>query len=196
MGKLISDSGVKPEIKVLRPDGNPIRASKIVVRHNGPALLLGIVRNYRQALNIDTKPITHKIELPGKYYIYDLLEHKGLGIGSSFDYEFSPQTQSLFAFLPYKVNNIDVQIQRNGGNVKINVSAVADAKETADHIFRIEIISPSGKINEAFSTMLFGKGLGASHEFMIPLNAESGDWKVNVTDALSGITASKIIPNK
>lgn len=196
MGKLISDSGIRPEIKVLRPDGGSIRVSKIVVRKNGPALLLGIVRNYRQALNIDTKPIIHKVELPGKYYAYDLLERKDLGGGTSFNCEFSPQTQSLFAFLPYKVNVIDVRIRRDGGNVKINVYALADAKETADHIFRIEIISPSGKINEAFSTMLFGKGLEATHEFMMPLNAESGDWKVNVTDALSGITASKIIPNK
>jgi hypothetical protein len=196
MGKLISDSGVKPEIRVMRPDGKPIRVSKTVVRHNGPAIMLGVVRNYRQALNIDTKPITHKVELPGEYYVYDLLERKELGRGSSFDYEFSPQTQALFALLPYKVKNIEVKIQRNDGNVKINMNAVADVKEPADHIFRIEIISPSGKANAAFSTMLFGKGLAASHEFAMPLNAEPGDWKVNVTDALSGVTASEIISKK
>ncbi len=178
---LLKPHGIKPFATA-----PTLTACELVVRRNGPAYLLGIIRQNAQAVNLDPKENTHTVYLPEKFHIYDLLNNRYVGYGSQFNFIFGPATQSLFALLPYKPGKPEVEWKKNGAGFIAGITLAGDAKQWTDHIFRVCLSDPDGKENPAYSELLFGNGNHAEFRFKLPLDAGKGTWLLRVTDVLTG----------
>jgi beta-galactosidase len=163
-----------------------LKAATVSARRNGPAFLLGVGRDSAHAANIDPKTQSHTVQLNGEYYIYDLLTGKYLGHGRQFDYEFGPDSQCVFVLLPYRPGKPELQVRRQDGRCHLDIRLDTKTETWADHIFRFELKGPDGKINPAYSELVFGKGGKAEYQFTLPLNAPDGPWTVQVSDVLTG----------
>ncbi len=168
-----------------------LKAATITARRNGPALLLGVSRNPDQAANLDPKPRRHTVLLQDTYHIYDLLNGKYLGNAKQFDYEFGPDSQCIFTLLPYQPAKPDIRMKKAGEYWAADIRIGASTEKWADHIFRVELKYPDGKINPAYSELVFGKGGKGEYRFVLPLNALAGDWTLSVTDVLTGQRAER-----
>lgn len=167
-----------------------LKVTNVNLRQNGPAYILGIVREVDQALNIDRTPSSQKVQLNKKYYVYDLINHKYLTHDNQFSYVFGPTTQSVFVLLPYQVRTLEIRLDRPGF---ADIQLTADTRDWANHIFKVELKDSSNKSNPAYKTVLFGKGNKAEYPFRLPLNRNDGDWKLLVTDIMTGINNEVVI---
>ncbi len=182
--------GIKARVKIENAKGESLKAAYICMKENGPARILGVVRDFTQAKNIDAKTNKWTVKLSNNWHIYDLLERKYIGFGREFSYDFGPVTQSAFSLLPYKVNRLELKTSKSDRQIKIEITVDAETKKYADHIFRVTVLNPDGQSNPAFSKMLFANGGRLTYSFPVPLNAAKGAWTIKVVDALSGEAAS------
>lgn len=186
--KMLGDVGINRRVKIEDSNEESLKAAYICMKENGPLRILGVVRDFNQAKNIDTKTNKWTIKLMQNHHIYDLLKGKYLGFGREFPYDIGPFTQSLFTLLPYKINGLNLKISYNNGQIITEIKVNADTQKFADHIFRIEVKNPDGKESLAFNKMLFAEGGNASYSFAVPLNAAKGSWTIKATDVFSGET--------
>jgi hypothetical protein len=182
----LADIGIKARVKIENAKGESLKAVYICMKENGPARILGVVRDFTQAKNIDAKTNKWTVKLSNNWHIYDLLERKYIGFGREFSYDFGPVTQSAFSLLPYKVNRLELKTSKSDRQIKIEITVDAETRKYADHIFRVTVLNPDGQSNPAFSKMLFANGGRLTYSFPVPLNAAKGAWTIKVVDALSG----------
>ena len=166
-----------------------LRGTSLLLRESQHAIILATLRDITQTALLDRKTAKHRIDLAEKRHIYDMLQHRYLGFGNSFIYEYTPVTQGVFALLPYKGRSIDVKFTRDGAWLTL----VADTKKFAAHTFHVELINGSGKIVPAFNDVVLGKGNKAFYKFRKPLNAK-GTWKLQVREALTSLTKTVDLP--
>jgi hypothetical protein len=184
--KRLTRLGIQPRIRIENSKGESLKAAYICMKQSGSARILGIVRDYKQAKNIDSKVGKWNVRMQKNYHVYDLLTGKYSGYGKYFSCNIGPATQSVFALLPYKVNSLSSKPSVNNGKITVKITVNADTNKFANHIFKVKVKSPKGIENSAFSKMLFSNGGSATYKFPIPLNAAKGEWKIEVTDVLSG----------
>lgn len=182
----MTERGIKPRVKIENNKGESLKAAYICVKQSGAARILGVVRDYKQAKNIDVKARTWTVKLLRNYHVYDLLKGKYLGHGDKFPYNFGPSSQSVFTLLPYKVNGLKLKTYKNKGQIITQIQIDANTQNFANHIFRVEVKNPAGQKDQAFSKMLFADGGNTTYSFPIPLNATKGEWIIKVSDVFSG----------
>jgi Beta-galactosidase trimerisation domain/Beta-galactosidase len=182
----LSNVGIKPRVKIENSKGENLKAAYICMKQSGAARILGVVRNHKQAKNIDAKTRKWTVKMLREYHVYDLLKGKYLGHGREFPYNFGPTSQSVFTLLPYKVNSLELKTSKNDGQIMVKIAINANTQNFANHIFRVEVKNPAGQKNPAFAKMLFANGGSKTYSFPAPLNAVKGIWSIEVTDVFSG----------
>ncbi len=195
LGKLMAEAKAAPVFRAVRPDGELIFASALTVRNRGPVRILGIVRDPFTTMKFDRTPLSHTVELDKEYHVYDLFGKRYLGQVKSFPYVFGPETHAVFVLLPYRVQDLSLSLRRNRNRVELSgmLNVQGNSPDRMDHIFRLELLEPSGKSNRAYDSLIFGKGNCFDCSFALPLNAEKGTWTVRVTDSLSQCKAERKI---
>ena len=166
-----------------------LQGTTLILREAGPAMILATVRDISQTALLGKDAVKHRIALNKKYHIYDLINHKYLGYGNSFVYEYTPVTQGVFVLLPYKGKEIKVKFTATGAELEL----LADTQKFADHTFHVELLDGSGKPVPAFNDVVLGKGNKGFYKFRKPLNAK-GKWKLQVREILTGLTRSDELP--
>ncbi len=162
-----------------------LKSANIMLRSQGPAYVLGIGRNSAEAANLDPKPAVHRVQLHREYHVYDLVKQQYLTHGKEFDYEFGPDTQGIFMLLPYQPGKPELQIAADGAKRTVRIQLPVKAAEYANHLYRVEVKSPDGKINPAYSEIIFGQGPQAEYSLKLPLNSVPGKWHIKVTEVIS-----------
>ncbi|MBE6355702.1 MAG: hypothetical protein E7058_01155 [Lentisphaerae bacterium] len=184
---IIKDAFSKHNIRALATaPGMPL--VQMISRRINDGFLLGVLRDPAVANSLPQVKKKHTLFLDDNYFIYDVVTRKYLGSGSRFDHEFEPCSQNLFALLPYRVTDIKCQVAKNGGKVKLSVTAGRSdsAAQWCDHIFQVRIFSPDGKENPSFSQLLFAQGNRGEMIFKLPLNMPQTGWKAEVQCVLTG----------
>ncbi len=164
-----------------------LNSTSIFVREAANMRIIGLVRNHLQAANFDPQPKKHAVNLEGKWHVYDLLSCEYLEYGDKFEYTFGPTTQNAFVLLQYKAEKLTAQA---GKDNRITLKLVAATDKYADHVFRVELKDPSGKVNPAYSQMVYAQGNRGEFKLVLPLNAPAGKWTLTATDVLTGISTN------
>ena len=183
LGNMIfKHANIKPMAKAAS-----LKGANIHLLNNKGAYILGIGRDIEQSSAMNPAPAVHEIKLQKKFYIYDLLKKRYISYGDKFKATFLPDSQFAYVLLPYKVENISINTTPDGAELAV----IADTEKFTDHLFRVQLIEPSGKSNKAYDTVVFGNGNKAFFRFKKPLNAVKGIYKLRVTDVLSSVTVEK-----
>ncbi len=181
----------RAEIKPL-VSADSLAASSIYIRQLKNAYICGIARSHTQTANLDAVPKKHTVKLNGQWHVYDLLNSSYLSHGDQFEYNFGPGTQSAFVLLPYKPEKINVETRQNN----ITLTLDAPTQQWTDHIYKVEMKDPSGKVNPAYSQLVFAEGGTGLFHFIPPLNSPPGAWTMTATEVITGLTVTQQIEPK
>ena len=177
---------------VMKSPGMP--GVRFTARRNGDCFFAAVLRDPVMVAMMGKYAIPFPLELSGKYHVYDVINKKYLGFTDKFKYPLAPDTQALFALMPYKVEALKCALSQNGRRVTLNVEAVrSDNNGRLAHTFRVKVFSPDGKENKSFSQMVFADSNKGSMSFVLPLNLPEKNWKFEATDIISGMNESVVL---
>ena len=146
----------------------------------------------------DADEETFVFEKPG--YVYDVRAGRSLGRGDRVTAKVPNADGVCFAVLPSRVEGIDVaapaDVVRGGDLVAdfaVRTSEGAAAAETPAYVLHVEVVPPSGKVRFHFKRNLMTQGGRAHLVFPLAFNDEPGEWKLRVTEPLTGVTAERTL---
>lgn len=190
VGDLFKYAGIKPLVSATVEDGSKLAATQCFLRQNGPAYIVGLVRNYMLTRSIDTKIHAVTVKLFGKFHCYDLMRGQYLGFGDKLESKAGPFTHNVFVLLPYQVKAVTIDGPDNaepGLDCSFNIALKADTDKFAKHTLNIEVLDPSGTKQEAYSGIQFTDNSGRFKlDIPVALNSAEGTWKIVVTDVMTG----------
>lgn len=190
-----------PAISINDSTGKPDSRIQSTLFKDGNAWYIGLLMdpgNPDKPTSLSQSCRVRTDNLAKSAYVYDVRRGVFLGGGNSFSANLRPGEAKLFALLPYRVQDVDIKIEKNvvnpGGSVKYRVSILpqgADTK-TGRHVIHVSVFEPDGSERKFFSDTLAppeGSGTGA---FEILPGDPPGKWRLKVKDVASGKSAETI----
>lgn len=136
-----------------------------------------------------------RITPPVAGYIYNLKNNKYLGQRSSFEAEIPMEGLGAYAVVPYRIEKPRLDISEDvteAGNIRllsrVRVAPAAATKER--HVVRLRLFAPDGSEWKDFAENIVAADGVGTHEFILPLNAPRGEWRVEAREAISGLADS------
>jgi len=184
--------GLRPVAAFVGPGGIAMPGVETVVYTNRNTSFVGVMNN-------TDRPVSGQVKVTGQRCVYDVRARQYLGQRTEWPVELQPGETKLFALCPYEVTGLILKPQQSaataGQTWQAQVSAVPNRdRANAAHSFVTEVLDPTGK-----PCPLYGQALPATGEatatIAIPfaLNDAPGEWKVRVTETISGKTAEALV---
>jgi hypothetical protein len=188
--------GLKPQITVTSTKDEIPLVLDIIRFQNNDTILVGILSGMDRKLILKSDIYTARVNLPGDYFVYDVIAGKFLGRCRTFEDEITDGRPKLYALLKEPISDIALSFTPVGTQhdaIEIKVDILSKISSSA----RISVKTPSGKtyLDKAIGVKYGSAKLG----FAFPLNAESGVWTVEAQDVISkkkDCMAVKIINGK
>ena len=187
--KILADVEVS---KALGSDGKPIWTAAPAgnVRYiNGGIDIIGVWFTTRRGIGTQHLSIT----LPRPGHVYDLQSNKYLNRHDKLEVEIPLEGLGVYAVAPYRIEapRLEVKAGRTkDGKPCFETQVQVNPKEAAAerHVVRIRLFAPDGTEWRDFAVnVIADKGI-ARQQMVLPLNAPSGNWKVQAREAISGLS--------
>lgn len=186
LGALCQQNDIRPEVSA-----PTLPATVITVRRNGPAQIVGLIRQTEQTVSMDPKTRSHTVNFSTPSHVYELFEGSYLGFGQQLDLEFGPLTQRVLVLLPYRPSGVEASLSRQGDGYAVRLLLQgAPAQGGANHLFRVSVCDPEGKSSPALSDLVYAEGPAGTWDFALPLNAAPGEWTLHVKEIMTGLETS------
>ena len=190
IASLLALARIAPRPIPMTESGQRLACTRTIFRRNGSMRLLGILRNSREAQDLDPKthPVTLQFEQP--FHVYDLVTRKYGGQTDVYRDTFTPTTHRALVLLPYEVKGVRLEImgkQRvaRGESISLRVRLLAASEDLAEHRLQVEVFGADGVRQEGYENLVVLHDGTADLRLPIALNAIPGDWRIAVTDAIS-----------
>ncbi len=178
-------TGIKAFAKVVDADAKDVPPTEVAVFRNGPVVCVGLLRDY-QLRDYDEYDV--KLTLEEARHVYDMRSGKYFGKTDVIPVKLGYQGK-LYAFLPYKVRGLDLNVSpaKAGNNINVAVSVeTADAETAGDHVFRIRLLDSTGKEVDGFTRNRTSRSGKFAEDILIPYNLAAGNYSLAVRDVVSG----------
>ncbi len=192
---LMKAAGVTAPVAVA-PDAPEVEVSRF---RNGGAEYIGII----QGLPVDTMLYTNRVAEPPKpravtirfdrrAHVYDVRAGKYLGQTDTLQTEMTGGLATLYALLPYKVDQVGVAAAKEcrAGESLAWQAKVHAAGGVGNHVLRLQVFGPDGKERPYYAKNLSANGGEASGAVHLALDDPAGVWKLVVKDVATGVTGS------
>lgn len=192
IASLLALARIEPRPIPLTDGGRRLACTRMIFRRNGPMRLVGVLRNSREAQDLDPKTHSATLQFEQPFHVYDLVTRKYIGRTDVYHDTFAPTTHRALVLLPYEVKGVRLEItgkQRVAGGESISLRArmLADAEHLAEHRLQVDVFDPDGVRREGYENLLVLHDGTADLRLPIALNATPGEWRVTVTDAISAL---------
>ena len=136
-----------------------------------------------------------RITPPIAGHVYDLRTNEYLGRHRRFRIRKPLEGLCAYAVVPYRIREPKLKIAReatDAGNIRLvgRVRVAPAGARSERHVVRLRLYAPDGSEWKDFAQNVVAiDGIG-THEFMLPLNAPRGKWRVEAREAISGLADS------
>ncbi|NOY81410.1 MAG: hypothetical protein GXP31_10455 [Kiritimatiellaeota bacterium] len=195
LSQLLAELGVRPAVRVLDADAQPLPNVMTVRFTRGNATFLGIMPGDDRST--DERTILADLRLPEHAHLYDMRRGRYLGPVDRTVVTLTTCRAELFALLPHPVlpPRIDAAEFADaapfGRRVQVRGRLLrADSKglsKTA-HAVRIELLPPDGRREPWLRRKLLVDNGTFHAELLLPPDAPTGGWTLEVTDIDTGFT--------
>lgn len=193
LGGVLKKAGVTPAVTVA-PEAPHVEISRF---KQGGGEYIGIV----QSLPLSPLDYTNKVASPPtprgvtidfgrKANVYDVRAGKYLGEVSSHKTQMTPGVAQLYALLPYKVSQVNVQATAPKGEPVVYTAKVAATGAPVAHVLRVEVVGPDGKERPWYAKNLTTAQGTAQGTINLALSDEPGTWKIVARDVATGTTGT------
>jgi hypothetical protein len=183
--KLLGKAKIKPAIRLRTSGDRPASgiAKLDFVSKNGAAKLVGLLPDKnRQAGNI-------VVHLNQPAHVYDIRNKKDLGDVSHFEIKAKPAVPELFGLTQGAIETIEVKAPSRaklGTEVKVRLQLSGADSAKLDSVAHVDVFYPDGRKSAIYkNNCSISEGTG-TFSFRPAINDPSGDWKIRITDVISG----------
>ena len=133
------------------------------------------------------------IQPPRAGHVYDLLTNEYLGRHDRYEAEIPLEGFGVYAVAPYRIEKPQVTVRfarTEAGHPRIE-SRVRVSPEVASrerHVVRLQLFAPDGAEWRDFAVNVACTDGVARNDFVLPLNAPHGIWRVVAREAISGLS--------
>ncbi len=136
------------------------------------------------------------IEFNRKGHVYNIREKSYLGYTNHVVSEFPYGESQLFAVLPYRVENIRLEVPpvaRRGSILKAAIQIQCEKPEDEyQHVLSINVYNPAGKHEWSYSENKSVRTNSTELSLSIPFNERVGKWTMVVKDTATGVSSSSV----
>jgi hypothetical protein len=187
LGRLAAEAGIRAPVRVEPTDKSPIMAG---------AFADGRARYYGVLLRDASNSYAVTVSLPEAAHTYDIRAKRYLGKTTRFSDNFDPRLLAkVYGQLPYAVKElvaaVDAPNKLGGETVTLSGQVVAQGGEATEfHVIRCEVVAPDGARPTYWQQNLSAPAGKFSTALPLALNEQPGRWRVELTDAMSGVTTT------
>jgi hypothetical protein len=184
--------GLRPVATFSGPGGVAMPGVETVVYAHQGTTFVGVV-------NGTDKTASGLMKTTGQACVYDVRARQYLGTRTEWSVHLQPGETKLFALCPYEVTGLTVEPQRSAVSIgqvwRAQVSVVPGrGRAGAAHSFVTQVLDPAGKPCPLYAQALPATDQGtASITLPFALNDAPGQWKVRVTETISGKTTGATV---
>ncbi len=198
MKRLLATAGINPTVELKTPAGKRVVDCESYTFNFGSTLLLGLVPD--KAMVAPVAPIAQvapvakqkvRIVFERSGVLYDVRQRRHLGSGSDFEIEIEPGMPRLFALVEDRIGGMELQADaraRLGDVVKLQFRIASSPQLRS--VAKVRVVDPAGREMRYYGGNQEITGGTGSISFRTALNDSPGSWRVEVTDTISGETAS------
>jgi hypothetical protein len=135
-----------------------------------------------------------QVTFPNEAHTYESREAKYLGKGSRFQDRFDgKRLAKVYVQLPYRVTGIEVKSEfttgPNGKSIRISGAIMTEtgSAPTEFHVVHLDVVTPDGTRDSFHSWNLAAPEGRFDWEIPLALNAATGRWHAEFTDAATGV---------
>lgn len=191
---IVEKASVKPIIEIRGKSGEAVRDIETYLWRSGDKLILALQRDPRDlaSLTNDTGSAASEpvmVTLPRSFYLYDLRQEQSLGQSDTVELTINPVAPRILALSPTPSSAPMISGPRRiatGEIAKLRLSATTSGQR----LLRIDVIDPNGRTIPHYSGNMLLTAGHDSKRLPLALNDEAGEWRIDATDILSGVTAS------
>jgi hypothetical protein len=148
----------------------------------GDLEVVGILR-----LRDETEPT--RVKLGRTSHLYDVRNRRYLGCTDTAQFDLTQKAAAVLAAVPYRITGVEARVTPGevtpGGPVSI-MARVQGAASPGDHVLRIEVYDPAGRLSRAYTGNFLAAGGQFQRVLHTALNDPSGRWRLVVTEVFSG----------
>ena len=185
---------VEARPRPLTDAGERLACTRMIFRRNGLMRLVGVIRDWREARNLDPEPHPVSVQFGQTWHIYDLTARTYAGRSDVYRDTFGPGTHRALALLPYEVKGLALDVAgapeaKRGEQIVLTARLLAQTERLAEHWVHVEVFGPDNELNPGYDDLLVLRDGSAPLRLPLALNAALGTWQVKATDAVSNCTA-------
>jgi len=195
IGRILDDTLGKSEFRLTDSSGRPVVGVEMHVLRNGSVRIIALQSNSHFSLpNASERPRTVVLTLPGEGYVYDIRAGRALGKQKQLTVQLDAYEPALFSTSPAAIPTVKVSGPRRlrAGETGTFSLSLVGASPAALHIFRLDLVDPSGTIVPHYSGNLLAFNGHATMSLPLSLNDRVGKWQIRTRDLLSGLTRAAI----
>jgi hypothetical protein len=199
IGKLLRDSGIKPEFAVTDQSGNAVAGVETHRFRDGGVTIIGLLRNPSLRVNElgppefksngrFEKPISVRLTPPAELYAWNIRTGESLDRQKQITVALDPFEAAIFAFSPTPIPELLVSSPARVAPASTGRTGLSFASTTsaAAHVLHVEAIDPSGKVVPYYAGNLLAPEGNAVKSLPLALNDARGRWQLRVRDVLTG----------
>ncbi|HUZ72209.1 MAG TPA: alpha-amylase family protein [Stellaceae bacterium] len=188
---LFEQQRVAPAVKVTAASGAQDSDVDVYAFRDGAVTIVGLRQPSAPA------PVAAPIvlSLPRKAFVYDLRAQRPVFHGDRLRLRLDPFEPTLLALSPRPLPRptLSIPAPTHPGATAVLRISFAGSSGAAFHVLHVTVMDPSGRTDRAYSGNIRMRRGGGAWRIPLALNDPVGTWRVRVTDALSGLSATAAV---
>jgi hypothetical protein len=185
----LDSAGIEPAARLRRSDGAPVRATRLSRFADGALEYLGVQQDILLPGLADQEAV---LSIPRPAFVVDVRAGRPVGEGpvQEWPVRLSRGWPLVFALLPYRVSEVQVQVAATataGETVPLRVRVEAADASPGFHVVRLDVFAPGSETpHRQYSQNLSCPAGAGTATIPFALDDPPGDWRCELRDVASG----------
>ena len=181
---LLGGVKVAPVVALTNAAGQRLRNVEVTRWTNGDTQIVSIFRH-------GGLPETAQMSLPGARHVYDLKNHKDLGVIKSLALSITPCRAQFFALTRQAAPVVDLTAEKPVAALgTLQHVRVSVANPTGQQAVKLQVKLPGGAVADWLTKVVVTDRKGVTVDLPIAYNDPQGSWTVTATELLSNRTTN------
>ena len=197
INQILERENRKSSIQLTTPTGDTVDgiAKYLFDEAGGSTQLLGLLPEKGMEDAVEEVDL----HLKESVHFYDIRNSRYLGEGTDFTLNIRKSVPEFFGLLSGKIEDIDLTVPQEttlGESITVNMEIIGHATGDLRSVVSISIFNPDGERIPYYCDNRDAYDGVSSYTFTTALNDPIGDWRITVTEAISGIKNSAVVKVK
>jgi len=126
------------------------------------------------------------IRFDRRAHVYDVRRKQYLGLTDAVDARLRMDTPHFYALMPYKIAGVDLSCRLDKATRTLHFRARLRETGAGDRVLRVELTDPQRQLVDLYAGNFWTRDQELKGRRPLALNDQPGEWRLTVTDVVSG----------